>query len=148
VALGLLIVSGFVTGVQLRPEAKPPPVMERIIYLPAPATPPPERLTVTATAFSSTRDQTDSTPCIGAAGENLCLLYNRYGIRSLAVSRDLRGVLPRRTFVRIDGRVYRVTDTMHPRWRNRIDLWFPSRGEAKWFGKRTVEVEILERGSR
>lgn len=95
---------------------------------------------VTATAYTSTRSQTDSTPCIGATGRNLCRLHAR-GVRIVAVSRDLLRRYPYGSHLLIHGRRYLVADTMHPRWRNRIDLYFgyDRRAMYRW-GKRRVAI--------
>jgi 3D (Asp-Asp-Asp) domain-containing protein len=38
--------------------------------------------------------------------------------------------------------IFMVTDRTHPRFGDRIDIWFPSREEALEFGKRRLKVEI------
>jgi 3D (Asp-Asp-Asp) domain-containing protein len=93
---------------------------------------------VTATAYSSTPDQTDSTPFITASGARV-----RPG--TLAVSPDLLrdGAVRFGDQVRIEGRLYVVEDTMHRRWRRRVDVWMPSRGEARRWGVRRVRMEVL-----
>jgi 3D (Asp-Asp-Asp) domain-containing protein len=92
---------------------------------------------VTATAYSSTVDQTDSTPFITASGTRV-----RPGV--LAVSRDLlRTCCPFRTRVGINGQEFVVEDTMARRWRNRVDIWKSSREEALWWGVQTVRMEVL-----
>ena len=68
----------------------------------------------------------------------------------VAMSRDLlRRYNPRAPFgfgdtIHISGLGdFIVEDSMHWRWRKRVDIWFPSR-EAAWnFGKREVTVTML-----
>lgn len=109
---------------------------------------------VTCTAYSSTPDQTDSTPFITASMQRV-----QPGI--IALSRDLlRRYTPGAPFdfgdyVEIIGLgVFRVEDTMHRRWRRRLDLWVESRAEAWRWGRREMliglvdpaaEVELFER---
>jgi 3D (Asp-Asp-Asp) domain-containing protein len=94
-------------------------------------------LTVTATAYSSTVSQTDSTPFVTASGTRA-----RPGV--LAVSRDLlRTCCPFGTRVRIAGQEYVVEDTMAHYWRRRVDIWKPSREEAIRWGVRQVQMEAL-----
>lgn len=87
-----------------------------------------ERVQVIVTAYSSTPDQTDSTPFITASGRRV-----RPGI--VAVSRDLKGILSFGQIVYLEGLGYFVVeDVMHERWTNRVDIWFPTRMEALHFG--------------
>jgi 3D (Asp-Asp-Asp) domain-containing protein len=90
------------------------------------------------TAYSSTPDQTDETPWLTAS-----CTPTRPGI--IALSRDLL-----RTFtadapfefgdmVLVAGvGVFLVEDTMAPRWRNRADIWFPTRLQAQRWGRRNA----------
>jgi 3D (Asp-Asp-Asp) domain-containing protein len=91
---------------------------------------------VVVTAYSSTPDQTDSTPFITAAAR-------RPQPGTIALSRDLlRTYTPGAPFdfgdlVLVAGvGVFRVEDTMNRRWRRRADIWFPSRDKARRWGKR------------
>lgn len=108
-----------------------------------------------ATAYTSSPRETWGNPFITATGTR-----TRIGV--LAVSRDLLSVLPYGTRVRlrdlgtVHGRgkgqfdaffrevVFVVEDTMNARWRNRVDVWMPDRATALRFGRRIVELEILE----
>ena len=87
------------------------------------------------TAYSSTVDQTNSEPFITASGE-----WVRDGIVAA-------NFLPFGTKIRIPSvfgeKVFTVTDRMHPRNGEKIDIWFPSREEAIKFGVRRAEIEIL-----
>ena len=89
----------------------------------------------TITAYSSTPDQTDSTPFITANGmtvnDNLVAAnWLKFGTR-----------------VRIPeyfgDKVFVVADRMHPRFDNRLDVWMPSREEAMNFGLRKLTVEVF-----
>jgi 3D (Asp-Asp-Asp) domain-containing protein len=94
---------------------------------------------VTATAYTSTVCQTDSTPYLAAWNNRL-----RPGVKSIAVSRDLLDLgLTNGTKVRIDGysHTYKVLDKMNKRWKNKIDIYMGCdiRRARKW-GKRKVTI--------
>lgn len=88
-----------------------------------------------ATAYSSTIDQTDSTPFITAAGTHV-----RDGIIAA-------NFLPFGTIIRIPeifgDKTFVVEDRMHSRYTNQVDIWFPTRAEAKEFGLKKVKIEIV-----
>lgn len=90
---------------------------------------------VSATAYSSTVDQCDSTPFITASGQSV-----RDGIIAT-------NFLPFGTKVRIPefygDKVFEVQDRMNARYYMRIDIWMPSRGQALQFGLRQVKIEVL-----
>jgi 3D (Asp-Asp-Asp) domain-containing protein len=97
-------------------------------------------VTVVATAYSSTVDQCDSTPCITASGMNVC-------------DRDTEDVIAANflkfgTKVRIPelygDKVFTVQDRMNPKYDHRIDLWKTSRNRAITFGKRLVKIEVIK----
>lgn len=117
-------------------------------------------LTVRATGYNSMAAQTDATPHVTATGTR-----TRPGV--LAVSRDLLDRdLPYGSMVRIrdlgafgDGRdpgrfqaildgqdLFIVEDTMHPRKREQVDLWFGDHRSALNWGVRRVEVEVVRYG--
>lgn len=115
--------------------------------------------TVRATAYNSLVAQTDAQPFITATGAR-----TRWGI--VAVSRDLLGTtLPYGSLVRLrdlgsfqggrgagaydallDGLVFTVEDTMHPRKRGQIDVWFAEHADAVRWGVRRLEVELVRYG--
>ncbi len=110
-----------------------------------------QALSVTVTAYSSTVDQTDSTPFLTATQEEV-----RSGI--VAVSRDLLSThLPYGTQIRIvhiESDPYRcgawevdmvleVQDTMHRRKRNQVDIWMPSRQEAVEWGRCQALLQVM-----
>tara|TARA_R110002049_G_scaffold87533_1_gene221869 strand:+ start:16406 stop:16771 length:366 start_codon:yes stop_codon:yes gene_type:complete len=97
-------------------------------------------LKVTATAYNSVVNQTDSNPHITAFGDSL-----KPGMKYIAVSRDLyRLGLKHNTPIKIDGfeGVYLVKDRMHARWRNKIDIYMgiDVKAAKKW-GRKKVVIE-------
>jgi 3D (Asp-Asp-Asp) domain-containing protein len=107
----------------------------------------PLRILVQATAYNSEPAQTDATPWTAAWGDDIRRLQ-AWGIDHIAVSPDMLPLLPPGSTVRIAGARFLVADAMHPRWRRRVDVWFPSRGGAAQWGVRRVFVEREERGLR
>jgi 3D (Asp-Asp-Asp) domain-containing protein len=100
-------------------------------------------LKVLATGYSSSIFETDDTPFITAANTP-----TRPGV--VAMSRDLlRVYTPNAPFnfgdrIHISGLgEFIVEDSMHRRWRKRMDIWFPSRREAFDFGKRNLYISKL-----
>jgi len=94
---------------------------------------------VTATAYTSTVGQTDSTPFLAAWNNKL-----KPGVKSLAVSRDLLALgLTNGTKVRIDGykHNYTILDKMNKRWKNKIDIYMGrNTPRALRWGKQTVTI--------
>ncbi len=94
---------------------------------------------VTATAYSSTVDQTDSTPCIAAKGFNLCE-HNKEDVIAT-------NYLPIGTKVRFPelygDEIFSVQDRMNKRYYERVDFWMKTREKAKNFGLKTVKMEIF-----
>lgn len=90
---------------------------------------------VLITAYSSTPDQTDSTPFITAANTHV-----HDGIIA-------SNFLPFGTKVRIpamfQGKIFTVEDRMKSD--TKVDIWFSSRQEAMNFGARVLEIEIVEK---
>jgi len=98
--------------------------------------------TVQASGYSSTPDQTDSTPFTTASGKRV-----RDGIIAANIYINGRRI-PFGTLVRIPGiygdKVFVVEDRMNIRYQNNIDIWFPERQLAKEFGRKRVTIEIVE----
>lgn len=101
------------------------------------------KLPITVTGYSSTPDQTDSTPFITASNKRV-----RRGI--IALSRDLlREFTPGAPFsygdkVELEGvGVFYVEDTMNARFTKRADIWFTSRDAALRWGKRGLTMAKL-----
>jgi len=90
---------------------------------------------VSASAYSSTPDQTDSTPFITAKGT-----YVRDGIVAA-------NFLPFGTAIKIPeiygDKIFIVEDRMNKRYWHNVDIWFSSREAAKQFGRKTVTIEIV-----
>ena len=93
------------------------------------------KVQVSVTAYSSTPDQTDSTPFTTANGSQV-----RDGIVAT-------NFLPFGTKVRIPelfgDKVFSVEDRMNARYYYKIDVWLPTYEAAKNFGIRYVEVEVF-----
>lgn len=88
-------------------------------------------LGVTATAYSSTTDQTDGDPFITASGA-------RVAPHIIAAN-----FAPLGTRVNINGKEYEIGDRLNPRYVYRVDFWKESREAARQFGVQTVLVEIV-----
>ena len=91
---------------------------------------------VMATAYSSTPHETDDTPFITASGSNV-----RDGIIA-------NNMLVFGTKVRLPElygeKIFVVEDRMNSRKSNyHIDIWFPSNREAKNFGAKLTNIEVL-----
>lgn len=96
-----------------------------------------QKMEMTVTAYSSTPEQTDSTPFITASGQS---------VGDGVVANNL---LPFGTKIRIPelygDKIFEVQDRMHRRkGNNRLDIWFPSYGEAITFGVKKTSIEIVE----
>lgn len=96
-------------------------------------------LRVTATAYNSTKSQTEGDPFIGAFGDSV-----KPSVKSIAVSRDLyRMGLKHNTYVTIEGLkgIYLVKDKMHERWKNKIDIYMGTDIiAAKRWGRKKVNI--------
>ena len=97
----------------------------------------PERYTIKlpATAYSSTPDQTDSTPFITASGSNV--IWGVVAANFLPIGTRLR--LPDH----YGDQVFVVEDRMNERYNVRLDIWMESREQAKHWGLKQVVVEVL-----
>jgi len=97
---------------------------------------------VMASAYNSTRAQTDANPNITAWGDTLYPTT-----KSIAVSRDLiKKGLTHHTKVKIEGfeGIYVVNDKMHPKWRNKIDIYFGTDVKAaRQWGRKKVKIQYL-----
>lgn len=95
---------------------------------------------VVATAYSSTEDQTDDTPCITANGFDLC----ENGIEEIIANNGLKFGTTVRIPELFGGRIFIVADRMNSRYGSgRIDIWMKSREKAQNFGVRAAEMEIV-----
>lgn len=94
-----------------------------------------KRKTVMMTAYSSTPDQTDSTPFITASGTRV-----RDGIVAA-------NFLPFGAKIKIPqlfgDKVFVVEDRMNKRYTERVDIWFSTRRDARQFGIKKAEIVVL-----
>lgn len=94
-------------------------------------------MNVVVTSYSSSVDETDSTPYVTASGA-----FVRPGVAA-------SNVLPFGTKFRIPdffgNTVFTVEDRMNSRYngKNWIDIWFESKAKAQSFGKQVAEIEII-----
>ncbi|MBI3627683.1 MAG: 3D domain-containing protein [Candidatus Sungbacteria bacterium] len=89
---------------------------------------------VLVTAYTSSVDETDDSPTITASGNT-----THTGIVA-------SNFLPFGTKVRFPelfgDKVFTIEDRMNKRFQDRMDVWFPTKTEAKRFGLKLTEVEI------
>ncbi len=91
---------------------------------------------VLVTAYSSTVDQCDSTPFITASGSH---------VRDGIVAANFLKFGTKIRFPEYSGdKIYVVEDRMHPRFSNRVDIWMPTRSQAKIFGVKWLKMEVLK----
>lgn len=97
-------------------------------------------ITVIATGYSSTVDQTDSTPFYTASGAKV---YDGVTAANFLVFKT-RIKIPEL----FGDKIFTVEDRMNSRFDNRVphrlDIWFPNRALAKKFGVQRVEIVVLE----
>ena len=95
----------------------------------------PKVIKILITAYSSSVDETDSTPLITASGN-----YVRPGVVAA-------NFLPFGTKVRMPkifgDKIFVVEDRLHERYNDRIDVWFSTKEGALKFGQQISEIEIL-----
>ncbi|TRZ64150.1 MAG: hypothetical protein D4Q79_02225 [Spirochaetia bacterium] len=95
----------------------------------------PKAVKILATAYSSSPDETDDTPFITASGSR---------VRNGVIAANF---LPFGAKVRLPGvfgdKVFTVEDRLKESYNDRVDIWFPSKGEALEFGVQVTEMEIL-----
>lgn len=95
---------------------------------------------VTATAYSSTVGQTDSTPCITANGYNLCEHNQENVIAANFLPFGTKVIFPE-----LDPeKVYTVQDRMNKRYWYRVDFWKINYNDARDFGLKKLKIEIYE----
>ncbi len=90
---------------------------------------------VTVTAYSSTPDQTDSSPFIMASGNRVydgAIAANFLPIGTKVMLPETHG-----------RKVFTVEDRTHKRFSNRVDIWMGTRREALQFGIKKITVKIL-----
>ncbi len=88
------------------------------------------------TAYSSSPEETDDTPFITASGKS---------VRDGVIAANF---LPLGTRIRIPDafgdKIFVVEDRMHPRKKNVVDVWMPSKNQALAFGSKLTEIHVLE----
>jgi len=90
---------------------------------------------VPVTAYSSTPDQTDSTPFITASGTD---------VREGVVACNFLRFGTKVRFPQLYGeKIFVVEDRMAVRNSHKMDIWFVSRDQARQFGIKIAKVEIL-----
>lgn len=91
-----------------------------------------ERVVAIVTAYTSSVDETDSRPFENASG-------TRPGPGSVAC--PVRYAFGTRVLIK--GQEYTCDDRMHQRFSDRFDVWMYSKAEAFEFGKKRVEVAVI-----
>lgn len=100
---------------------------------------------VTVTAYSSTVDQCDSTPCITANGFDLCQAFAEHEVADTIAANFLKFGTQVRLPEISGNKILVVRDRMNARYngQNRIDVWMPTREMAQKFGVKRVKMEIF-----
>ena len=106
---------------------KTPPIVKRQIVV--------SRMWLIVTAYSSTKDQTDSTPFITASNTPVRDGVVAANFLSFGSKMHLPTLFGEKTFV--------VEDRMNPRYPYRVDVWMKSREEALQFGVKIVPIEVV-----
>ena len=131
--LSLLMLSFLFIGCKQQTPTQTVPKAQEI------PTPKKNVLTVTASAYTSCKRETDSTPFLAAWNNRL-----KPGVKSIAVSRDLLNLgLTNGTKVKISGLKghYVVLDKMNKRWKKKIDIYMGCNiKRARKWGKRKVTI--------
>jgi 3D (Asp-Asp-Asp) domain-containing protein len=95
---------------------------------------------IPVTAYTSTVEQCDSTPCITANGFDLCKNNQENVIAA--------NFLPFGSRVRIPevfgDRIFTVVDRMNARYYYRADVWMKNIEDAKHFGLIYAQIEVIE----
>lgn len=95
-----------------------------------------EKRTVIVTAYSSTPDQTDSTPFTTAMGST---------VRDGIVATNFLPFGTKVKFPEIYGdKIFVVEDRMALKNSHKVDIWFPDRQSALEFGVKYTEVVVLK----
>lgn len=88
------------------------------------------------TAYSSTLDQTDSTPFITASGKK---------VRDGVVAANFLAFGTKVQIPELFGdKIFTVEDRMAKKHSDKIDIWFPERNLARRFGIQEAEVIVLQ----
>lgn len=93
-----------------------------------------KQMWVTITAYSSDPEQTDSTPFITASGEH---------VRDGIIAANFLDFGTNVTIPELFGeKIFTVEDRLHARFSDRIDIWMPTKEDAKQFGRQYALLEI------
>ena len=93
---------------------------------------------VVVSAYSSTENQTDSTPTITATLET-CY----YG--GCAVSKKMEKIAPMGSKIIFDSREYYVNDRMNEKWEGwMVDIWMETKEDATIYGRQRKPVVVVE----
>ena len=92
---------------------------------------------VEASAYTLSKRETDGTPHITSSGKR------PIAGKTCAVSRDQRHRLMHKMILIPGLGLREVNDTMHQRYKNSIDVVFPNRKAAKEFGRKDVQIVVL-----
>ncbi len=92
----------------------------------------------TITAYSSTVDQTDDSPCITANMFNVCA----HGREDTIAANFLKFGTKVRIPELFGDRIFIVRDRMNKRYPDRVDVWMIKRSAAKQFGVKYAQIEI------
>ena len=128
-------VSPMVNNQQVVVEEMAPPQLPSFVMAQAPEAPV-DLLEMTVTAYSSSEDQTDSSPYITAMGtvvEDGIVATNALPFGTRVKIPDIFG-----------DKIFIVEDRMNRRFRRRLDVWMPNRAKAQSFGVQQTRVEVLE----
>jgi 3D (Asp-Asp-Asp) domain-containing protein len=90
---------------------------------------------VVVTAYTSSPEETDSTPHITASGS-----YAQYGVAAanfLAIGTKIR--IPEH----FGGQIFVIEDRLNSRYNDRVDIWLPAKEDARNFGVQVSDVEIF-----
>jgi 3D (Asp-Asp-Asp) domain-containing protein len=95
--------------------------------------------TILVTAYSSTKDQTDASPCITANGFNVCKNGAENVIAANFLPFGARVQFPEY----FGAREFIVQDRMNARYSNRVDIWMKTRVAAKQFGVKRLKMVVV-----
>ncbi len=136
---GLIIVSGLQSGhigvLTTSSQSSLPASSEVISGTTVPDISVPKTYTVQITAYSSTADQTDDTPFVGAAG---------YRVHDGIVAANFLPFGTKLTIPSLFGnKIFTVEDRMNRRMKNGVDIWMATRGKALRFGVIKAEIVLI-----
>lgn len=138
-------IQGRACSVPAAPILAPKPITEAPTTKPKPVTPPKapklkKTMILEISGYSSTKDQTDDTPCIAAHRIDICS-RKAAGEKLCATN-----VVPIGTTLAIDGLgTCTVADHMAKRMDHHVDWYFTSRKAAKQFGRKNRTVTVVTR---